>query len=141
MKFYKFEQYNNFGDTLKLSLFAENKEQAKKVIKNWIEDNTASNEILKDQAITEFNRLVEYEKNREKTPLDSDDYKFLSIFGERDRYSLIDIENNREEILNKYVENKLQRSYIWFFINMPYKLEEIEIQKGIVDNTFVYCGI
>jgi len=150
MKVYQFEQSNNFGDTLSMIINAENEQDAKDQVKKFIIEKTNSPEKA-------YSEEVEYVKNSfEKVIRRVQDYiinypeqvnhkklsyaeKILCTSGTC--YSIDDYLADPEGLCKIFAEEDSKRTYLWFFENEEYLLEELcPTERGIVSYDFIYCG-
>ena len=150
MKIFRFYQSNNFGDDLEMTIVAKNKDDAAKMIRNWIAQNTSGSNNINPRSIEErfeekirrVNNYVEKYSHHDNIDEQREAKMTEKILCSGPKcFSINDFLENREEIIEIFYQVDLQRTYIWHFDNKEYFLEEVNTDKeGIVDSTFVYCG-
>jgi len=132
MKNFHFKQENDFGDTLSMNVVAETKEAAEQLIYNYIAENTENETTRFKSELAYLKGLIkDYKDHPSKTE------RMFSFLG--GSFSIKDIEED-ENLRMKIAAEASKRTYIWYFKNKPFSLEEINKKEGVYDVTFTYTG-
>ena len=133
MNIYAFDQSNDFGDALSITLTARDKQHALEMIREFIIEETDSYDKIYKSEYESMKTAFECEIERANY-----DEEFYT--GGK-HYSVANYMEDKHQILSEFATNEARDTYIWFFDNEPYNLTKHETRNSaIISYDFIYCG-
>jgi len=133
MNIYVFDQSNDFGDTISMTLTARDKQHALEMIREFIIDNTDSYDKTYKSKYESMKITFEYE-------IKQTNYDKKFYIGKK-HYSVADYMENKHKVLDEFATDEARDTYVWFFDNKPYNLTKHETRNSaIISYDFIYCG-
>jgi hypothetical protein len=149
-KIFKFRQSVDFGEAISLIVKSNNIDEAKKIIFDWITENTKNEEESYNKSLTYWKERIKEEKQKIINIANNDavyltknlNNKILCLNNDEnivENFSINDFEEN-SEVYIKFAQHDSKRTYIWWFLNKEYELEELIDNKCVISSEFIYEG-